>query len=593
MSSYAGNPSAEAVKETQEWLKAHPEKVIESVKRTLYDTAIFTLKERHSDWEKISEQEKINFITQEIGNIYDKTKPLKLNNYYDNVKIFSKQFPFFYDKSELFWFWDMNKYCYLLVDETDLMNNIDRELGFLGQTVGSGVKSNYLESFRRVGRLHTPKNAPAGLIQFKNRVFDIKTSDIYSAEPNFFFTNPIPWELGETDETPTMDKLFSEWVGSDNINTLYEAISYCCYRDYPIHLIFCLIGHGRNGKSSFLKIISKFLGKDNIASTELDILLDNRFESTKLFKKLAVMMGETNFGVMKKTSLLKKLCGQDLIGFEFKNKQPFDDYNYAKIFISSNSLPSSEDTSEGFYRRWLIVNFQNEFPEGKDIVDSIPEYEYHNLAKKVSLMLPKLLERGNFVGQGTITERKEKYILSSNPLPLFLKEYCDFDPNEFVQYTEIYTSYVKFLTILKRRVVSHREFCDALVREGYEKKRTSKKIGDEYINSTFVLGLKMKNVHDVLHVQTFPLSKTILMEEVEKPAQRAHGAQSQNHIQSYFSDKETMFLSLPVFYSNRCHKCDLNTGNEGDVRLFNGSGVCKMCFEQEVGSDETTNMSSL
>ena len=39
--------------------------------------------------------------------------------------------------------------------------------------------------------------------------------------------------------TPTMDKLFEEWVGKEYVQTLYEIISYCCYMDYPIHLIFC------------------------------------------------------------------------------------------------------------------------------------------------------------------------------------------------------------------------------------------------------------------------------------------------------------------------------------------------------------------
>ena len=86
-------------------------------------------------------------------------------------------------------------------------------------------------------------------------------------------------------------------------------------------------------------------------------MLDSRFESFKLYKKLVCTMGETNFNVLNKTSLLKKLTGQDLIGFEFKNKKPFDDYNYAKIMIASNSLPVSSDTSEGFYRRWMILDF--------------------------------------------------------------------------------------------------------------------------------------------------------------------------------------------------------------------------------------------
>jgi putative DNA primase/helicase len=70
---------------------------------------------------------------------------------------------------------------------------------------------------------------------------------------------------------------------------------------------------------------------------------------------------ETNFNLLTSTNLLKRLVGGDLIGFEKKGKDPFDDYNYAKIMINSNSMPMSQDESDGFYRRWLIIDFPNEF----------------------------------------------------------------------------------------------------------------------------------------------------------------------------------------------------------------------------------------
>ena len=203
-------------------------------------------------------------------------------------------------------------------------------------------------------------------------------------------------------------------------------------------MIICLIGCGRNGKSKFLGLINNFIGKGNICSTELDTLLDSRFESFKLFKKLVCTMGETNFGVISKTSLLKKLTGQDLIGFEYKHKKPFDDYNYAKILISSNSLPPSEDTSEGFYRRWLILDFPNIFPEGKDILNNIPEEEYNNLAKKVTKILPELLNNSKFTNQGTIEERAKRYILASNPLSFFINLFFKKDYGSYLRYSELY-----------------------------------------------------------------------------------------------------------------------------------------------------------
>jgi len=419
---------------------------------------------------------------------------LKVTNYLENVETFWKAQPFFYDKSKIWWLWSDEETKWEMVDEVDMMNILEKVLGFAGDTVISSIKNNYLETFKRIGRMHTPKDAPRSWVQFKDEIFDYDLKITLKATPDYFVCNPIPWNISESSETPTMDKLFEDWVGKEYVQTLYEIIAYCTIIDYPIHLMFCFIGCGRNGKSKFQQLLNKFVGLENNCSTELDLLIDNRFESAKLYKKLVCTLGETNFGVMNKTSLLKKLCGQDLIGYEFKNKNPFDDINYAKILINSNSLPSSEDTSEGFYRRWMIIDFPNTFPEGKDILQTIPDEEYACLAKKCSEILPKLIESGSFTNQGTISERQQRYIMASNPLPTFINMYCELDVSGYCLYSELYTNYVKFLNKLKKRIISWKEFNVALLKEGLEKQKTSKKINGEFVNAYFVIGINLVTV---------------------------------------------------------------------------------------------------
>lgn len=422
---------------------------------------------------KFWEEEEVNKITNQQFNI---------TNYLENAAEFHKAKPYFYDKAGLFWLWDWEQKKYSMSDEIDIMNKVDKLLNFTGQTITSKVKGNYLEALKRVGRLCIPDECPKTWIQFSNKIWDFREKKLSDVKCSYFMTNPIPWKIGKSQHTPVMDKLFKDWVGEKYVQTLYEIIAYCCVMDYPIHRLFCLVGGGRNGKSQFQKIVQKFIGVSNISSTELDLLIDNRFESAKLYKKLVCTLGETNFGVMKKTSLLKKLTGGDLIGYEFKNKTPFDDYNYAKIIVNSNSLPSSLDTSDGFYRRWLIIEFPNEFPEGKDIIETIPDEEYHNLAKKVCLLLPRLMDSGMFTNEGSIDERRRKYIMSSNPLPLFLESFCNKDVEAYVKSNELYNAYILYLNSQKKRKVSRKEFFDILADEGLFQVRACKNyITDRYI----------------------------------------------------------------------------------------------------------------
>lgn len=416
-------------------------------------------------------------------------KGLKIDNYLENVKEFYNTQPFFYDKNQIFWYWDIENDRWNILDETDLMNFLDKNLDFYGQTVGRAVKGNYIEAFKRFGRLKQPKEAPLKWIQFKSKAYSLESQCVYTVTPDYFFTNPIPWELGKVDETPILDRLIDDWVGTEHKQELYEIMAYCLYRNYPIHRIFFLLGDGCNGKTTFLQVISKFLGINNLCSTELDNIVgqnSSRFETMKMYKKLACLMGETNFNSMSKTTMLKKLSGHDIIGFEMKGKQPFDDYSYAKLIIASNGLPITNDTTDGFWRRCLIVDFPNKFGEGKDILNEIPDVEYQNLGLKCINILRKLLTNGRFNNEGSIADREKKYTMASNPLPIFIKTRCKVESNLYHRYNELFLEYIQWLKKNKKRQISKKEFSKHLSEEGYEVRKTSKEGEIDY----YVEGLK-------------------------------------------------------------------------------------------------------
>lgn len=420
---------------------------------------------------------------------------LKLSNVTENVELLYDLQPFFYDKNQMFWRWVKEEYRYIQVDETDLLILVDNLLGNTGKIARTSIKKEYISMLKLFGRRKIPKEAPVKWIQFKDKAYSLKSSKIYDVTPAYFFTNPISWSLGESEHIPTINKLLTEWVGEENIDKAIELITYCCYRDYPLHIIPCLIGTGCNGKTQFVKLVTKFIGLGNICSTSLHSLTTNRFESSKLYKKLACMLGETEFGILEKTDLIKRLSGgEPIVGFEFKNKPPFDDKNYAKIIIATNGLPITMDSSTGFYRRIMVIDFPNTFSEGKEVYLDVPDVEFNNLAKKVINVLPKLLKKGEFSNQGSIEDRKRAYVMASNPLPYFIETYCFHNPDYYIRYSELYLAYIGFLKYSNRRMVSKPEFTKALDMEEIEVKRTTKtdKNG-HYETDRWIVGYKLKS----------------------------------------------------------------------------------------------------
>lgn len=346
---------------------------------------------------------------------------LLITNYKENVKKFYERQPFFYDRNGLFWFWNKLNKCYERVDDTEILVSIEKEMTLTGDVISGLVKHAYLEAFRQVGRVNIPKTPQKTWIQFKNCVIDIETGKQFESNHLWFFCNSIPRNIIEDTETPQISYIFKEWVNTYD-ELLFEILAYSCIPDYPIHRLFVLIGSGSNGKSKFLELLTKFIGIKNITSANFEKLTENTFHSAKLYKKLVCIMGETNFNVLEKTDIIKRLTGQDLIDFEFKGKQGFEDYNYAKIIIATNSLPITADKTDGFYRRWVLIDFSNKFSEEKDILKNIPEKEYDALASKCIKILYKILKERKFSFEGTIEERKQRYEDKSNPLQKFLKE---------------------------------------------------------------------------------------------------------------------------------------------------------------------------
>ena len=387
---------------------------------------------------------------------------------HDLAKQLRRIIPYFYDKNKIWWMWNTERFAWEIVDDTELLIIVKKLCA--ASTTRANERNEILEAMRQEGREFIPKPIKKTWIQFKDMLIDFKTGEEIKASPEWFVTNPIPYELHKERyvETPAMDKIFEEWVGKDYIKTLYQIIAYSLIPDYPIHRLFCFIGDGLNGKSCFLRLLEKFVGNENVTSTELDTLISSRFEVTKLHKKLVCIMGETNFAEISKTSIIKKLTGQDMMGFEYKNKTPFDDFNYAKIIIATNNLPATTDKTMGFYRRWCIIDFPNRFSEHKDILEEIPEEEYNILAVKSLIVLVDLMKDRKFHNEGTIEQRREKYEAKSNFLEEFINTFIKEDVDGFITKSDFIKKFLDWCKENRHRQMSETSLGTKMKQMGLE-----------------------------------------------------------------------------------------------------------------------------
>lgn len=388
---------------------------------------------------------------------------------------FIDKHPIYFDtKTKLWWIWNDYDLRWELGCDIEIMRIFKNKYGFV-EWVDAKLKNQMLTALQTVAE-KKPKDLPVEWIQFKDVAINFKTGETMIPTPEYFFTNPIVWNLGECEETPTLDKFFEDWVGKENLQAMYEIVSYCLLRSYPIGRIFFFVGSGANGKTTFLKVISKFIGTDNRTSSELERLKESRFESAKLMNRLLCEIGETSINYIDNTAILKALTGETPIPAEIKNsKGLFEFVNFAKIIISTNNLPITSDISDGFFRRTFVLDFPNKFAEKMDLIKTVPDKEFENLGRKCIRLLKELIERGKFDIEGDFDERKLTYEKLSNPLIDFIHTFYKEDPDGFVLKTDFKTKFQKYLQKIKHyKRFTSRDINEVIKHMGLEqiKKRT-------------------------------------------------------------------------------------------------------------------------
>lgn len=451
--------------------------------------------------DKINEfgEKEFDILNEHFARFKENNKEEKETPYYifekeAQAKEFIKNQPLFFDKKELWWLWNKKELKWEITDKTEILNGI-KKIGI--NTINSKERTEIINALQQTGRENTPKELNKKCIQFKNKIINLKTDEEFKPIPKYFSTNPISWEIGESEETPTMDKYFKEWVGEKYVQTLYEIIAYSSCSEQFMQRMIALVGGGSNGKGTYIKLLKKFVGKDNCSSSELGLISSNQFETSMIYKKLLCEMGEVSYDDLKSTNQIKKLSGEDDIRYCFKGKTPFSEESPTTCIINTNSLPNTPDKTIGFYRRWLIVDFPNQFEIKSGLIEQIPKQEFKNLARKVIRILKELYQTQRFSNEGDFEERTKRYEERSNPVMRFVEKYCDEEIENYISLKNFSKKLNEYLIEKHLRKISPKEIKKKLQEEGFDV-RKSTKFG---VQDTYVFCLNLKN-------PLIPFSKT-------------------------------------------------------------------------------------
>jgi len=315
------------------------------------------------------------------------------------------------------------------------------------------------------------RDAPPYLLILKNGILNLETRKLEKFNPKYFILNALPVTYNPKAKCPIIMKFLSEVLHKEDIQIIQEISGYCLYREYLIHKAIMLIGEGANGKSTFMELLRTLLNNENVATEPLQGFESNRFAIVSLYGKLANIYPDLSDSSLKATGLFKMLTGGDTITAEYKYRDRFCFRNYAKLIFSANKIPESSDDTTAFFRRWIIINFPNQFLPNDPKTDP-------NLIKKLTTKeelsgflnwildgLERLLKNGKFSYNKTVEDTRDQYIRSSNPVQAFIKDKITFDSEKFVPKQKVFQAFLDYckqmklptvsITTFKRKLIEH------------------------------------------------------------------------------------------------------------------------------------------
>ena len=271
--------------------------------------------------------------------------------------------------------------------------------------------------------------ASPNLIAFRNGIYDLETDSLKPFSPNVVITNRIPWDYNPAAYSEIADRTLNK-IACDDADIrllLEECIGYCFYRSNVFRKAFILTGKGSNGKSTFISVLHKILGSENIAAMDLKNLGD-RFAKASLFKKLANIGDDISDEFVPDPSLFKKIVSGDRIQAEFKGQDPFEFNPYVKLVFSANNIPRMKDKTGAVISKLVIIPFNAEFSEDSsdfdpDIKYKLQEQETLEYFIRIGIEgLKQILQNRRFTKSVKVQKELDEYEEYNNPVIGFFKE---------------------------------------------------------------------------------------------------------------------------------------------------------------------------
>lgn len=330
------------------------------------------------------------------------------------------------------------------IQEDRLANFFSKAADLMGVGRYVAIYPDFIRKAVESFRIATIKTAdkPKGkiLLNCNTTTLEIsKSGEITKREhnPDDCFLYALPYDYSPNADCPMFKKFLNEVLPfyKEDILNLQEFCGSLLAPDMNHHKLAYLYGaKGRNGKSTFVEIITQALGADNVSSESLSSLTDTNSTGhasrAALEGKLLNTCGEIAHKI-NGSDIFKTLTAREAISVRppyQKQTRIIEAHSYARLMFCCNDLPIfTQGAADAEARRFQFIGFDYQIPEDKvnmNLANDIIETELAGILNWLLEGLKRLLANGgNFTENPHAKDILSQFLEGSNSAFAYLNEY--------------------------------------------------------------------------------------------------------------------------------------------------------------------------
>ena len=196
-------------------------------------------------------------------------------------------------------------------------------------------------------------------VNFRNGVFFLDNGNFKAGvSDKYYFSYILDYDYNPKTTCPQFLKFINETSCNDKdwIAVIQEVLGYCLSNETKAEKAFFLYGNGSNGKSVLANLISKLVGEELTCSIPLEALNKDFGIQDMIGKHLNICAENEQFPSSQK---FKTVISSDKMNIPVKYKPDWVGRLMIKNIFLMNSLPPTPDITYGFFRKILIIPFNN------------------------------------------------------------------------------------------------------------------------------------------------------------------------------------------------------------------------------------------